>query len=296
MLEATMRLFPWFILSLFACQRSEHNTCTELPPIAAWDSIADARILNVTRFSPDSIFEFKHLSQFDTVIAINLHEGWGSFDYYAMLYTQFGAVQSELFQFVDEDLLTLNDSFFNLPSQGYGKAMYGSIRKKASTSEMLLHLLNLLDSCDFWCTHRNANQCYTSIDGLSWNLTVKVGDKFHRVFWANCYIEKPDSGCVNKCREMEIIARRVFYASGLPRNKYVIISREDGVGSDSTKYAVYTRGPFFNTQIYCRGKPIPDSGWYIVSNKDKDWYKYLEVAELYPDGMIRYIPKIIRRD
>lgn len=284
--------FLGFLIVLGACQGPDNKPCPDLPPLSNWDSIADADILNKTRYTPDSLFEWNNLSRFDTAISIRLQDGWGSFEYYAMLYVQSGAVRSDMFQLVDNELATLNDSFFKLPDYNYGRLKFGNIKKTEISYDVLRTIFQVIDSSNFWCTQKNAGQCRIAIDGLSWNLSVKVGNKFHRVSWtADCAFEKPDTSCLqNKCREMQSIAMRIFYAAGLSKSKYVLISKRDEIGKDSTTYYLSTPGPLLTNVYYSRGKLVPGLWSIIVSNQDKDWYKYLETKDIYADDTMRYKP------
>jgi hypothetical protein len=289
-----MRLILWCFLFLIACQRSERNPCPETLPLSAWDTIGDGRVLNETRFSPDSIFEYKHLSQIDTAITINFHGGWGFFDYYASIYVQSGSVRSDLFQIVDADWLTLNDSFFKLPDRGYGRAKFGSIKRMDVPQNVFRRLIQEIDSSNFWCTPRNAGQCSVSIDGQSWDLTVKAGNRFHRVHWTDCSFDYLDSNCIqDKCQEMQSLAMRIFYAAGVSKNKNIIVFKGSEIGKDSTEYALWIPSYFYmGSKFYCRGNRVR-GGALVVSNRDKDWYKYLEIQDLYSNDTGRYSPPVL---
>jgi hypothetical protein len=277
-----------------ACQHPKHNLCPDLPPLSNWDSISDAKTLYETRYTSDSLFEFKNLSQFDTAITINYHGGWGFFDYYASIYVQSSSVRSDLFQIVDTDWLTLNDSFFKLPARGYGRAKFGSIKRMDASQNALRRLIQDIDSSNFWCTPRNAGQCSVSIDGQSWDLSVKTGNRFHRVQWTDCSFEHLDSNCVqDKCQEMQAIAMRVFYAAGVSKNKNIIVLKGSKIGKDSVEYALWIPSYFgIGSKFYCRGNWVRGGG-LVVSNRDTDWYKYLEIQDLYSNDTSRYSPPVL---
>ena len=281
-------LFFQLFLVLSACQYTNDKTCPELHPMSQWDSIEFANIFYQTNYTIDSLFEIKPLSSFDTVISLRLGSGWGSFDYYANIYQHAGETKASLFQYVDTERFALNDSLLKQSKRGYSKSTEVNI-----TKSVLEGILYLLDSSDYWCTRRHANQCSMTVDGKEWTLSVKVGNNTHSVNWTDCYFSKSDTGCINKCREMEIIAMQIFHAAGLPRNKHIVVHKDKNIGNDSILYWVYAPIFFPETQVYYKKQTLEDAQLTVLKN-DKDWFNFLEVEEQYFDDTVRYVPgKII---
>ena len=93
---------------------------------------------------------------------------------------------------------------------------------------------------------------------------------------------------------MQAIAMRVFYAAGLPKNKHIIVFKGNEIRKDSVQYALWIPSHLWmGSKFYCRGNLVPTGGELVVSNHDTDWYKYLEIQDLFSDDTSRYSPPVL---
>lgn len=234
-------------------------------------------------YSIDSLYITEPLSGFDSVISLRLHGGWGNFDYMANIYNGNDGYNAELFQYVDREPFSLNDSLLQQSKRGYARMKHSVI-----TGEDWKILFNALDKNDYWCTEHYANQCHTTVDGEQWTLSVKFGENKHTVFWQDCFLRKKDTLCINRCMEMEDIANQIFKAAGFTRNRYVVASKEGNKGKDSIVYNVFAPVYYPNQAVFYHDKEL--MGTITVARKDKDWVQYLEIQEQYASDTIRYKP------
>ncbi|MCC7467471.1 MAG: hypothetical protein IT261_14415 [Saprospiraceae bacterium] len=281
-----MRLvLPVLFLLFLCCQSRKPEVCPEVIILDKWDSL----VLFSPVYTFDTLFQVPPLTHFDSVITVHLGGGWGIFDYFAALYVMDGHPKYELFQYVDTEYFGWNDSLVKQSERGFTKIKKGEI-SMAEWSALLL----FLDEMDYWCTPKIANPCNVSVDGKSWSLATRLGNRFHRVYWTDCDGPSNDTmKCLNRCPEMESIAMRVFKLAGFPQNQFAGVFLNRPVGNDSLSYTVTPLAFIPKTSVFCRGKLLLEYN-ITVSKKDKDWFNHLEIEDQYFDDTIRYVPKYIK--